>query len=96
MPAEAALMATIINKFEFPECMHALSAAPHMEFIEPQKVVISMPFDDWWKLHNSLQRKFRDLMLDQAYDGRGALRREFQYMGFTFRVQEPQVAKKVA
>ena len=71
------------DKFTFPNCMHYLSAALHREMVEPGKVTISLPFDEWWRLHCALERKFRGMM---RYDGRGQDPTEFIYMGFRFRI----------
>ena len=65
----------------FPDCMHGLAAAFHRQRIDPQCVTICLPFDEWWKLANSLESAHRGLL---TYDGRGGLLDGFKYMGFTF------------
>lgn len=76
-----------MSKYDFPECMHAMAAAMHMESIDPHGVTISLPRDEWWKLYCSLERRFRGLM---AYDGRRfpMAADEFRYMGFLFKVAQ--------
>jgi len=75
-----------INYYEFPNCMHAFSAALHMHNIDPGKVEISLPFDEWWRLWCVLESKFRGMM---RFDGRSADHTpptSFQYMGIKFSV----------
>ena len=70
-----------INYYEFPNCMHAFSAALHIHNIE-----ISLPFDEWWRLWCVLESKFRGMM---RFDGRsdtGKPPTSFQYMGIKFSV----------
>ena len=62
--------------------MHQFSAAMHMEFIDPSKIVISLPHEDWWKLGCSLERQYRGILV---FDGRGHEPREFKYNGITFK-----------
>lgn len=53
-----------------------------MEFIDPSKIVISLPHEDWWKLGCSLERQYRGILV---FDGRGHEPREFKYNGITFK-----------
>lgn len=69
------------DKFEFPNCMHALSAGMHMLRIDPHEVTISLPRDKWWSLHCEIERRFRGFM---RFDGRALAPEEFRYMGFRF------------
>lgn len=77
------------DRFEFPNCMHALAAACHMQGINPQDVTISLPRDQWWKLQCAIERQYAGFM---TYDGRQKVLDSFQYMGFKFR---PDDASKV-
>ena len=70
------------QKYRFPDCMHALAAAMHIEGIDPHAMVISLPERQWWDLWCALDRKYHHLM---TYSGRGLEPEQFQYMGFTFR-----------
>jgi hypothetical protein len=70
------------DDFDFPNCMHAMSAGLHMCGINPQNVTISLPHPEWWRLYCALERKFGSLM---QFDGRGEEPGQFQYMGFIFR-----------
>jgi hypothetical protein len=76
-----------VDYYEFPYCMHALAAAMHRENINPGAMEIALPFDEWWRLWNVLERKFRGMM---RFDGRGDCLNpaEFQYMGFKFVVKK--------
>ena len=74
-----------LDYFSFPTCMHALSGALHRECIDPSKVEISLPWDQWWKLHCSLERKFRGLL---RFQGLGEVPQSFRYMGFSFVVKK--------
>jgi hypothetical protein len=74
-----------VDEFAFPDCMHRLSAALHREMIDPSRIQINMPRDDWWKLYQALDRKFRGMM---PFDGRGNEPTQFKYMGFTFVIQQ--------
>lgn len=76
--------------FNFPNCMHAMSAALHRASINPADVEIILPRDDWWRLWNRLEHVHRGMMM---FDGRGELADRFRYMGFTFRAKprEPAV-----
>jgi hypothetical protein len=69
------------DRYEFPQCMHALAAGLHRENINPGKMIITLPFDDWWRLQCAIERKYEHIM---THDGRGALADKFHYMGFTF------------
>jgi hypothetical protein len=71
--------------FEFPACMHALAGALHRMCVDPDKVEIVLPRNEWWKLQCALERKFRGLM---RYQGLGDLKPEFRYMGFKFVVKK--------
>lgn len=71
-----------MSDFEFPNCMHQMSAALHMQRIDPASVTITMPREDWWRLWCVLDSKYRNLM---TFDGRGAVPESFRYMGFTFK-----------
>lgn len=79
--------------YEFPECMHVLSVALHLEGVDPSTVIISMPHDSWFALWCSLDRKMRGLM---TYDGRGGMPRSFRYMGMTFKSEINQPSSKAA
>lgn len=68
--------------FDFPNCMHAMSAALHRISINPDKVEITLPHDDWWRLWHRLEHVHRGMM---TFDGRGKLADRFRYMGFTFK-----------
>lgn len=71
------------RKFEFPNCMHAFSAALHMQNIDPGTVVISMPREQWWALWRRLESQFRGVM---TYDPRQKFPPDqFTYMGIRFR-----------
>jgi hypothetical protein len=72
----------VSDNYDFPNCMHMLSAAFHRNNINPGAVEITLPRDEWWRLACVFERKFRDTM---RYDGRGPEIAEFQYMGFTFK-----------
>jgi hypothetical protein len=74
-----------VDFYEFPTCLHVFSAALHREGVEPSSMTIEMPFDQWWKLSQKLQSKFKDLMF---FDGRQKELAQFQYMGFKFRVKK--------
>lgn len=69
------------DKFDFPDCMHALAAAFHMQGIDPSDVTIRLPHDKWWDLYSALERRVRGFML---CDPRQPLPRGFRYMGFFF------------
>ena len=71
--------------YEFPNCMHILSAAMHMQNVDPHKVTISLPREAWWALWCALERKFRNVMV---FDGRGHQPDRFMYMGFTFKCND--------
>lgn len=73
----------IAEKYEFPNCVHALSAGFHMLNIDPQLVTISLPREQWWKLLCTLESKFRGVM---KFNGLGTPPDEFKYMGISFRV----------
>lgn len=77
-------MSEDIAKYEFPNLLHPLAAALHMNNIDPGQVVIQLPPVEWWKLYCLLERKFRGMML---FDGRGEVPMSFRYMGFTFEVR---------
>jgi hypothetical protein len=72
---------TEIDFYSFPNCMHALNAALHRENIDPTCVVLEMPFEQWWRLSQVLQSKFKNLLW---HDGRQSELTEFTYMGFKF------------
>ena len=74
-----------IDYYEFPNCMHALGDALHRENIDPAVVKITLPHDEWWRLWNAIERKFRGMML---FDGRTLVPTEFQYLGFKFVVEK--------
>ncbi len=74
-------MGTEDKKYEFPTCLHYLSAALHMEAVDPSKVTVSMPREDWWRLYNALDRRMIGFL---KFDGRGSTPVEFKYMGFRF------------
>lgn len=74
-----------INYFEFPTCMHALAGALHCAFVDPGKVEIALPWDDWWRLNCALERKFRGML---RFQGLGEVPQYFQYMGFKFVVKK--------
>ena len=78
---------------EFPECMHVLAVALHMEGIDPNVVTISLPHEKWFALWCSLDRKMRGFMI---YDGRGGMPMSFKYMGVTFKSETNQTAIKAA
>ena len=78
---------------EFPECMHVLAVALHMEGVDPSTMTISMPYDSWFALWCSIDRKFRGFM---TYDGRGLTPLSFKYMGVTFKSETNQPATKAA
>lgn len=69
------------NYYEFPTCLHALSAALHINGIDPGLVTISLPVRDWWKLSQVLQTKFKHLTF---FDGRQHKLDSFMYLGFKF------------
>lgn len=74
----------IDKPYEFPGCIHVLSAALHSMAIDPADMTISLPREEWWKLQCALERQFRGLM---SYDGRApVLSDEFRYMGVRFKV----------
>lgn len=71
------------DSYDFPNCMHMLSAAMHRNNINPAAMTISLPREEWWKLACVLEQKFRGLL---RYDGRDPLMLEqFEYMGFKFK-----------
>lgn len=69
--------------YDFPNCMHVLSAAMHRHNINPESVEITLPKDEWWRLWSALEAKFSGIMM---LDGRVLQPCEFRYMGFTFKV----------
>jgi len=71
--------------FSFPNCMHALSGALHREFIDPDKVEIALPWNEWWKLNCALERKFRGML---RFQGLGEIPQNLSYMGFKFVVKK--------
>jgi hypothetical protein len=73
----------MMDIYKFPTCIHVLSAALHRENVDPKKIVITMPFDEWWRLSCALQRK--DLCY---FDGRGNLGDHFMYLGITFKADK--------
>lgn len=73
------------NPYGFQESTHTFSAMLRMHRINPAVVEVHLPFDNWWELQCSLQRRFRDALV---YDGRGALPARFQYAGITFVAKE--------
>lgn len=73
------------DPYGFLESVHTFSAMLHMHRINPAVVEVHLPFDNWWELQCSLQRRFRDALV---YDGRGALPARFQYAGITFVAKE--------
>ena len=77
-----------IDHYEFPYCMHALASAMHRETINPADIEVSLPFDAWWGLWNTLERKFRGMM---RFTGHGLPPGQFLYMGFKFVVKEKPV-----
>ena len=74
-----------IDHYEFPYCMHALSAGLHRENIDPGVIEISLPFDEWWRLWLAIERKFKGMM---KFDGRATMPAQFQYMGFKFVIKK--------
>lgn len=75
-----------VDYYEFPYCLHAFGAALHRENVDPGVIEIALPFDDWWKLWNAIERKFRGLM---RFDGKeGTMPASFQYMGFKFVIRK--------
>ncbi len=73
--------------YEFPDCMHALSAALRLNNVDPEAVTISLPFDEWQRLYSALERKFRGLT---AYDAAQPGGVSFKYMGFRFVPERPR------
>jgi hypothetical protein len=74
--------------YEFPYCMHALAAGLHRCNVDPGKMEIALPFDEWWRLWCAVESKFRGMM---RFDGRSGIDgppSKFQYMGFTFVVKK--------
>lgn len=71
-----------VSNYRFPECMHALAAAMHIEGIDPSDMVIMLPKRKWWDLWIMLDTKYRSQI---TFDGRGLEPELFRYMGFTFR-----------
>jgi hypothetical protein len=84
-------MAGSMSKFEFPDCMHAMAAAFHMQHVDPGCVTISLPRTKWWELLNAIDRKYQAGIL--RFDGRGPMTDRFQYMGFTFAVEPERKAE---
>lgn len=76
------------SKHDFPNCLHSLAAAMHMQQIDPRVVEITLPFDEWWKLYCVIEARFRGLL--PPFDGRQNLDC-FRYMGFEFK---PRAAGK--
>jgi hypothetical protein len=70
-----------VDMYAFPECMHAFNAALHREGIDPACCVIEMPFDQWWRLSQVLQSKFKHLFW---FDGHQRQLDSFTYIGFKF------------
>jgi hypothetical protein len=82
------------DKFRFPDCMHALAAAFHMQHINPGDVTISLPHEKWWALLNTIDRKYSSGFVN--FDGRGAPPTSFHYMGFEFKADVPKRQQKAA
>lgn len=70
------------DKYYFPDCMHVFAAGMHMQRIDPGKMVITLPWDDWWRLMCQLESQFGGI---SQYAGVGPSPVEFKYYGFTFR-----------
>jgi hypothetical protein len=70
------------EKFQFPICLHPISAALHMLGVNPGEMVIELPFEAWWAVRCEMDRKFPGV---HTFDGRGDLSDTFQVMGVKFR-----------
>lgn len=79
------------DDFSFPDSVHRLAASFHMQRINPDKVRICLPRDDWFNLWSILDSKYRGLM---TFDGRGQLPLEFRYNGITFAVETGCTTRK--
>lgn len=72
---------TDLRDWQFPGGVHRFSTALHMHEIDPGRVRIELPFDDWWKLWCAIERYMPGLY---AVDTNHRSASEFRYMGFTF------------
>jgi hypothetical protein len=72
-----------LNPYEFPHSIHVLRASAHMLDIDPSKWIITVPYDDWWRLWTEIDRRYSYKAV--GYDGRGIAPTQFQFMGITFK-----------
>jgi hypothetical protein len=75
------------DPYTFPQCIHAFRAGLHRLNVDPAKMTITLPFDNWWALQNAIERQFGNQMV---FDGCGKLENVFHYMGIRFKYDLPQ------
>ncbi len=72
--------------YKFPICMFAFGAALMRENIDPGCVEVLLPFDEWWKLANAVEREFQGML---RYDGSQKMEpTEFRFRGVLFKVKQ--------
>ena len=75
------------SKYQFPTCLHPVSAALHMLGINPADMVIELPREQWWTVYCEMERRFARDNRSSPFDGRGPVPSEFICMGVRFRAR---------